>query len=334
MATSNTDSQGTIFWERLRTLVTPSSDRQSTDDDPRRGLTITVCVLISSVIWLTLSLQEPKTVTLDVPTTVVNVPDGQALAQLPPSTVRVQVHGEGLQLLWLYLDRPAVPIDATSNEVNVQDALDLSRASDVRVESVSPQRVDVRKERRIERRIPIRSRVRVDVPPAHELLFPPRLEPDSVTVTGATSVVTSLTRWPTDTLRVEVADSVRTDVPLADTLTHLVVRGIESVTLQARAGKFAEAQREIDVEVTGIPSDQNLVALDPSTIRVRYRVLFDQLFESQRASDFFATVSYRQIRSDTTGFVEPNIHVPSDLLIRDPEAIPRRLRYYTFVSGD
>lgn len=334
MATADTDSQAAVFWERLRMLFTPTSNGQAPEEEPRNGLILAVCVLISTMLWLSLSLQEESTVTLEVPTTVVNVPDGQALAQVPPSTVRVQVEGEGLQLVWLYLDRPTVSIDATSNEVSLEDAITLSAASGVSVENVTPRRVDVRKEPRLERRIPVMSRVQVDLPPAHELLFPPRLDPDSVTVTGAESIVNGLRRWPTTAASITVADSVRTQVALADTLSKLVSRDVDAVTLLARAGKFAEAQREIDVEVTGIPSDQNLVALEPSTIRVRYRVLFDQLFESQRASDFFATVSYRQIRTDTTGFVEPNVHVPSDLEIRDPEALPRRLRYYTFVSGE
>jgi len=108
----------------------------------------------------------------------------------------------------------------------------------------------------------------------------------------------------------------------------------ETVTLIARAGRFVEETREVEVEVTGVPSGQNLVSLQPSSVRVRYRVLFEDLFKARRSSEFFATVSYDQIRTDTTGYVMPRIGVPSDLLIRDPEPIPPRLRYYTFVSGN
>ena len=58
------------------------------------------------------------------------------------------------------------------------------------------------------------------------------------------------------------------------------------------------------------------------------------MFASERAPDFFATVSYDQIREDTTGYVRPELHLPSDLIIRDPEMIPSRLQYYTFVAGE
>jgi len=329
---SNADAQDAVLWGRLRQLFT--ARETPGDEPPRRGLTITVCVLLSLVIWLALTLQEEMTVTLDVPTRVVNVPDGQALAALPPETVRVQVSGQRRQLLWLYLNTPPVPIDATSREVSVQGALNLPETN-LTVNSVTPQRVDVATEEKIYRQLPVRSRVQVDLPPSYEMLRPPRVVPDSVVVAGARSLVGGLQAWPTEAVAIEnPADTICTSVPLADTLTALVERDTDAVTYQAEMGRFTEARREVEVEVTGIPSDRSLVALEPSVVEVRYRVLFDQLFQSRDASDFFATVSYSQIRSDTTGYVQPNVHVPSDLYIRDPEPYPPRLRYYTFMSSE
>ena len=329
MAT-DTDSQSPLFWERLYKLFA-SSDRRG--EEPRQPMVIAVCVVISVTLWASLTLQEQKTVTLEAPTEVVNVPADEALTQLPPSTVRVQLRGPGLQLMWLLMDPPTVTVDVSNDETMVAEALGLSNQSDVRIESVNPQRIALSKEPKVERRIPVQSRVQINLPPAHELIQPPRVRPESIAVTGAESVVQRLQYWPTDSLAVDnLRDSLETSIPLADTLAQLVTRNIDAVTLIARVGKFAEAQREIDVEVTGVPADQSLVALEPSTIRVRYRVLFDQLFESQRVNDFFASVSYSQIRSDTTGYVEPRLHVPSNMIIRDPEPIPRRLRYYTFVT--
>lgn len=327
---ADTDSQSPIFWERLRRLFASPNRR---DPEPQRPFVIAICVVISVTLWASLTLQEEKSVTIDVPTEVVNLPDDQALTALPPDRVQARLRGPGLQLIWLVFNPPRVTIDASQNQVSLADALSLSNQGEVRVESITPQEVALPREPRAERRIPVESRVRIDLPPAHELLQPPSVTPDSITVTGAQSIVAGLQAWPTDSLLVEdLRDSVQTQVALVDTLAQLVERSREAVTFTARAGKFAEAQREIEVEVTGVPSDRSLVALDPSTIRVRYRVLFDQLFESQRAEDFFAVVSYSQIRTDTTGYVRPRVHVPTDMMIRDPEPIPARLRYYTFVT--
>ena len=332
---ADSDSQVPIFLDRLRTIFRASDEEGRPDGDPHRGTALAVCVLLSFVLWLSLTLQEQRMVSVDFPVEVSQVPDGLALVELPPSTVRVQLQGTGLDLIGLVFTPPPIEVSATQQRVEVTEALDIPRANNARVESVNPRVIKLKTEPRVERRIPVRPRLSVKPAEAHELIEDPSITPDSVTVFGAESIISGLSAWPTDTLVLtDIRDTVRTTVSLKDTLQGLVERSETEVGVVAWAGKFAVETRKVTVEVTGVPTGQDLVALQPSSIRIRYRVLFDQLFASRRSSEFFATVSYSQIRSDTTGYVEPRIHVPSDLVIRDPEPIPARLRYYTFLSGD
>jgi len=332
---ADSDSQVPIFLDRLRTLFRPSEDERRSDEDARRGTALAVCVLLSFVLWLSLTLQEQRMVNVEVPVEVSDVPEDRAMVERPPSTVRVQVRGTGLDLIRLIFDPPPIRVPATEERVEVLEALTLPRASDAQVESVSPSAIELKTEPRIQQQLPVRPRLNVKTAENHELIDEPEVSPDSITVSGAQSIVNTLSSWPTDALVLKnVRDTVRKTVALKDTLNGLVERGEKQVTIEARAGKFAVETRKVTVEVTGIPTGQDLVTLQPSDIRIQYRVLFDQLFASRRSSEFFATVSYSQIRSDTTGFVEPRIHVPSNLVIRDPEPIPARLRYYTFLSDD
>jgi hypothetical protein len=333
---ADNDSQTPIFWERLRNLFARDTEPRTpaSGEPPNRGMVIASCLLISFTLWFTLTLRETYTATLRVPIEVQAPQSDRVLSTLPPSHADVRVQGEGLELLRLYTSPPSIPVEVQEETINLESQLNLERFS-VNVESVTPRELALQTEPRVERRLPVRSRVTVETPPAHELIEPPVLQPDSVAVAGAQSRVEGLTYWPTERVTLtDVRDTVRQQVALADTLSRLVERSPEQVTVIARAGKFTEATREIEVEVTGVPSSQNLVTLEPSVVRVRYRVLFDQFFESKRAQDFFATVSYDQIRSDTTGRVEPRLHLPSGLIIRDSEIIPPQLRYYTFVSGE
>jgi YbbR domain-containing protein len=324
-----------IFLERIRSLFRPSDGTRPRDEDPRQGTAVAVCVLLSLVLWLSLTLQEQRMVSIAFPVEIAGVPEGQALVERPPSSVTVQLRGTGMDLLRLVFTPPPIQVRAEQGRVDVQEALNLPRAVNAQVESVTPRVIDVQMEPRIQRTVPIRPRLHVQLEAAHELIEPPTIEPDSVTVVGAESVVQSLAEWPTDSLVMRnVQDTVQQQISLKDSLSGLVETSAEQITVTARAGKFAEETREVTVEVTGVPTGQDLVTLQPSTIRIRYRVLFEQLFASRRSSEFFATVSYSQIRSDTTGYVRPNIHVPSDLVIRDPEPIPPRLQYYTFLSDD
>ena len=332
---SSGDSQGAIFWDRLRPLFSPDDDEPRRRGEPSWGLAITVCVLLSCVLWLSLTLGEQRTETIRLPVRVVGTPEGQALAEMPPSHVQAQMEGRGLDLIRFLYNPPVVEVNATTDQVNVREAINLPQGASVQIESVTPTSFEMALDPLLTRRVPVQSRVQVNVGGAYELIEPPELDPDSVRVEGAQSVVSRLTAWPTTSNTVRnLQDTVEIRVPLADTLRGLVEVRPESVTLIARAGRFVEETREVEVAVTGVPSGQNLVSLQPSSIRIRYRVLFEDLFKARRSSEFFATVSYDQIRSDTTGYVEPRVGVPSDLLIRDPEPIPARLRYYTFVSGN
>jgi len=330
---ADADSSSPIFLDRIRDLFQSADDEQDPEAS-HRGLAMTVCVLLSLVLWLSLTMQEQRMVTLEVPVEPPRLSEDRSFVELPPSTVSARLEGSGMELLRFLFDPPPVRIPAEESQVNVGEALDLPQGTNVRVESVVPRTIRIETGPRAERRVPVRSRVDVRPAEAHELIDEPTVRPESVVVSGAESVVQELKAWPTQrrTIR-NLRDTVQAEVPLADTLQRLVSRSANRVTVVARAGKFTEASQEVKVEVTGVPSDQNLVALQPSTIRIRYRILFDQFFQAQRrSSEFFATVSYSQIRSDTTGYVEPRIHVPSDLLIRDPEPIPARLRYYTSLS--
>lgn len=285
-------------------------------------------ILVSSLLWFTFTMRETHTEIIEMPTEVVNVPDRESLRQLPPSEIRVQVVADGWSLLRLRLDPPTVPINASQDQINVRDAIQ-NLPKNVEVQSVSPNVLSLWKERRISRTMPIVSRVDIDTPPTHDLIEDERLTPDSVEVSGAASVVGNLTRWPTVARTFEdVRDTLDVRVPLSDTLSGLVIKSVSDVRLQAVSQQFTEGSREIDVTVQGQPSTRTLVSLEPSTVNVRYRVLFSQYREAMRAMDFFATVSYDEIRRDTTGRVMPELHLPDSIVLKDVEMRPSQLGYY------
>lgn len=323
-------TQAPIFLDRIRSWFARGRRFEEFEKDTtqRKGLAITICILISVLLWFMLTLQETYTATLKLPTEVL-LPTGVALTELPPDNVQVQVRGAGFQLLQLRYNPPVVPIDGEREQVNTAD-VQLGLPQDIIVESVSPRFFQLHKEERVRRRVPVRLRGEIETPDTHGLVADPRFVPDSVTVEGARSIVEQLDHWPTALLDLPVVrDSIAVRVPLADTLQKLVMVDTDEVILHVVARRFTEATREIDVIITGgVPSSQRVVVLDPSVVRVRYRVPLDQFEASLVAPDFFATVSYERIRADTTGRVRPIPHPPLDLILRDVDVIPPTLGYY------
>ena len=311
-----------------RPLTTRPSDRNAEAGSHRRTVEIALAIFLSTLLWFTFTMRETHTRTIELPVEVVNVPEEQALSQYPPETVYVQAAGEGWTLLRLGLRSPIVPIDASQSQVQVLDAVS-EFLPEVQVQSVTPAVANLFKERRIVNVVPIRADVTLETPATYDLLAPPEVFPDSVAVAGAVSVVSSLTEWPTVAQTFQaVRDTFEVRLALVDTLGGLVQKNVEDVLLRAISREFTEDIREIVVTVQGQPSTRQLVSLEPSAVEVRYRVMLSQYQDAQRAMDFFATVSWDDIRRDTTGYVEPHLEVPDGIELRDVEMIPRRLAYY------
>lgn len=326
-------------WKRLRNRSSSNGrDDRSFDDRPRRkGLVITVCILISVVLWFTLTMRETYSIEVEMPTEVVNLPPDEALVALPPRTVDVQVEGEGFQLLRLFYDLPPIPINAATDEVNLDNAVYTVPAlsQGVSVTSMTPSGVVLRKGPRVTRKVPVRLHVDVQMPSTHDLTDSLRVVPDSVEVSGAASIVDSLKAWPTVRRTFEdVRDSLDVLIPLADTLRGLVERSADVVRLVAHVEPFTEGLRDVDVIVRSAPSGGETVTLEQPTVRVRYRVPLSQYARSQETPELFATVSYEAIRADNTGRVRPELHVPPGLLLRDVEIEPSTLSYYTVLVDE
>ena len=333
VASSDSDTQNPVFWERLRSLFTRNEEEKERPEGEkrRRAIAVVVCFLISAVLWFTFTLQDTHTVSMTIPTTVQNSQGAQALTTLPPEAVSAEVEGAGTALLRFYWGEPRVPVGVESEQVNVENRLQAKLPGGARLKSVSPTVMSLRREARQARTVPVRLRGTVGTPATHDLMHPPRIQPDSVRISGARSLVQDIEAWPTERIRIKnLTDSLHRRVALSDTLGGLVTRFTESVALRAQARQFTEGIRSIDVRVTGGP--ESSVTLDPSSIRVRYRTLVEDFQQAQSTDQFYATVSYGQIRADTSGRVDPRLHTPPGLEIRDVEMYPSALRYYNFVA--
>lgn len=302
----------------------------------RKGLLIALCVAVSTTVWFLFSLQRTYTTNLSFPTVVQNVPPTQALASRPPGEVGVQVQGSGLDLIQLRAQPISITLDA-SNQVVFLDPAQFDLPGNVVLQSISQRTIQLDTDTLISRRIPIQLESDIVVPSTHDFIDYPRLEPDSVVVSGAASLINTLSYWPTEVYREQdLRDSLRVTLALRDSLGDLVALSINETTLNAEVSAFTQATREIDVAVQGAPStlSQKVVTLDPSTITVRYRVPFAQYNTAQQTTDFYATVSYDAILADTTGRIQPRLHLPANIILRDIEQVPSTLRYYNVLIDD
>jgi YbbR-like protein len=319
-----------VLLRRLFPMRSEQDDMQ--DNRPRRkGLVITLCFLAAVLLWFTVSMRQTYTQFFEFPTEVENLPDHLALKTLPPPTVRVQVEGEGIQLLRLYYNPPTIPINAEQSEVDLNlVAPELTKS--VRTESIMPRLIQVETDTRVERRVPVLSRVTISTQTGYHIVGGVHLDPDSVTVSGAASIIDELTRWPTVSSVISQAkDSVSAVIAVLDSLSGLVTLDQSEVAVRAEVVEFTEGNRVLTVRVENVPPGQR-VRLDPASTVVTYQVPIEAFDAAFSAEDFFALVPYDEILRDTTGRVYPQLHLPAGITLREVSILPEALGYY-FVMG-
>lgn len=328
MAPSESGVISTWLLGRLRTVFDRAQGREAGPEyRPRRkGLVITLCIFASVLLWFTFAIRETYTRFLEFPTEVRNLPADEALADLPPALVRAQVEGEGIQLIRLYYDPPVIPIDAASETVDFA-VLAPDVVENVRLDAVMPRSAVLYKERRIQRHLPIRAQVTVRMPEGHHLIGSLELDPDSVWVSGAQSVVGGLRSWPTSQREIQSGkDTLHAVTSLSDSLSGLVLLSDSRVSVRGQVREFTEGTRQLDVYVLGTPSGQR-VSLEPARVRITFQVPIGQ-YDAAMGAEMWATVPYDSIRRDTTGSVAPIPALPEGIAFRQLRIDPPVLRYF------
>lgn len=323
-------------FEKLRELF-PKTVREP--DNPaqskRRLFAVAFSVTVAFVLWFTVSMRETYTLTVESPLNVVTVPDGQSLAELPPRTVRVQLQGVGWDLLPLSRRPPGIDVFADGEEVDLQGAAAEAGnlPAGVLVQSVQPQQVNLVLDATIEQRLPIRLAGKIETEPTYGMLGPPTLEPDSVVVTGARSLLAGFSSWPTAPLNMDgLRRSSTTVVPLSDTLAGLVTLSIPRTQVSINIAQMTQGSRRLVIQTRNVPPGVLAVRLIPSSVRVTYLVpaAGDDYDLAETAEDFYAYVNYEDIASDTTdGTVPVLLHLPDVPAIQDVRLEQRRVEYYT-----
>jgi len=182
-------------------------------------------LFLALVLWLVVSAEEP---TEDlVPVRLVLLLDSALVLQGEPPTVRALVVGRGRELLKLYGTRPVVrrvvPADSPDTlRIALRPSdVDIPSGIDAIVRDVEPRALELHFVPTAERRVPVRSALRIAPAPGIRLTRPPRFAPESVTVVGPRRAVHALESVPTVRESIVVTDTQ----PIAVALDTGRVRG-------------------------------------------------------------------------------------------------------------
>ena len=192
-------------------------------------------LFLSVVLWMVVAGEEPSQEAVDVNLELVL--DSSLVLTSPRPSIRAQVIGSTRELYKLFSQRPTVHRSFTGE---VEDSVvvlltpgdvQLPPGVEARVSAVEPQTFTLRFDSLLQRRMPVRSALRLVDPAGRVLLYEPRFEPESVTVTGQRRVVQDLESISTGRRTITVRDTAITLDVVLDTLRL----GVQVMPVRVRA---------------------------------------------------------------------------------------------------
>lgn len=320
------------FSDDFRRLAANIARRQQGILEPsRKWIVILASLILAFFLWLSFSLRETYTVVIDMPIEIGRLPEGQALREQPPRIARVTIQGVGSELLRIQRNPPPLVIHAQSDQVDVFAAASESPRlpSGLSVQSASPAVIQLALEAEEMKMVPVHLDMHVELAQDHDFIGPPVIQPDSVRISGAASILANLDRFPTSRMSMSNArETIQVRLPLSDTLRGLVRTGISAIDVSVPVGAYTEAVRELSLLVEDVPPDAMEVILRPAIVQTTFRVPVDQYQRAMDSQEIVASIPYGDILADTTGSLTPVIQIPQNLIMRDVRLSPSSVGYY------
>ncbi len=314
-------------------MPSPDEGDLSTFENREKLIAFSVALIIALSLWFIVNLSRDFNVSIDVPILLTNLPQDVTVSSEVPESARVTLTGEGWNLIAVYTNPPRVYVNAESGEVNLSEQIrnQIGAFSNLNIVQVRPSQLTIRTERRVSKRVPVLSRVELNVSDRYGLIREPAIYPDSITVTGAESLLEEIDYW--ETANVEMTNinrSTVSDINLRQPDSGITIEPA-TVTLDIEVAEFTEAELRVPIRTRNLPSGR-AVTYNPSSIVVRFDVPIDQFTSVQGLRLFNAYVDYTLITDDDSGRVSPEVEVvENEYNIRLRSFQPPRVSYFRII---
>ena len=299
----------------------------------RRNLhIILVAACLGTIIWLSVSLREEYQISVDVPLTIDGIPPGSAVRSPLPPAVQVKLRGDGWRLATILMGPDMHLALALESLTSGRHVLLVNELTDrfairpgIQIVDCTPETLSVELDRMSKKSVPVAADCLLSFETGYGEVGPTVVTPESVTVSGAESVLRSIDSWRTEHRSFQsLRSSLDTEIPLVTSSPYQLTITPARILLHVSIEPFAEQTfTGLAVHLRSAPADR-VVMFVPPKLDIVVRAGIEQL-AALSASDFRITADYSTILSDTTGSIEPQVVAPPGVQIVGIH--PERLTY-------
>jgi hypothetical protein len=299
----------------------------------RRSIYIVIFSTLFGVLaWVSVTMREDYETTVAMPFVLQDIPSGMAVQSPLPRTIQFRFRGEGWRLAGVLLGHaPSIVFSATAlpaghRPLTFNDFADhIPLSPGVRLLDVTPDSLRIELGPAVRKRVPIVLDCLAGFREGYGQVGPTSVAPDSVTLTGAESVLRGIESWKTEKRVFEnVRGSLDAEVPLVSAGPYEITFSVTAVRIAISVEPFAEKIiTGVPVQVTAVPPSREVILIPPR-IEIVVRAGIRQL-SALSAGDFRAVMNYATIAADSTGAVDTDVTGPAGVQVVTRR--PERLQY-------
>ena len=278
-------------------------------------------VLFAVFLWTSVNLNFLYNINLKIPLEL-KLRENQALADELPGEIDIVLRGRGWDLLVMWFSKDlSYMLDLTpvkkSLKLSIQQTIGdkINLPPDVTVVGAYPDTLNIDFDNTATKYVKVKNVVSVSLKEGYEIVGSPKIVPDSVKITGATSVLSRIKNISTQKKEYKSINSDLTvEILLSDSMSNIIKVEPGSVKIFYKIELAAEKKFEdLSVTIKNVPPDKEVLLIPPNlTLSLRGGI---DLLTKITTSDLKIFIDYDMIEKDTLGSVMPDIEIPENLTL-------------------
>jgi YbbR domain-containing protein len=270
----------------------------------KRLSAILVCFLIALVFWFLIALSKDYSTSLTFPIGYNNLPGQKVVVNNLPSTIRLNIRASGFRILSYRFKKEKSPVEIDvdarigtsfdpSGDVLVIPTKTFAAdfydqlGSDVSIVNFIPDSIVFNFSYKSFKRVPVKLNARMSFEKQYDTTGAAVLKPDSVNVSGPSSVIDKINFISTERISLEkVRDSFSKKLKLESNRLLTLSDSVINVTIPVE--KFTEENVEVPVNAIHVPKGYSLKTF-PDKANVKFHVALSR-YNEVNASRFEAIV--------------------------------------------
>lgn len=261
---------------------------------------LVLCLILASGAWIITSLNETFKTDFEYNITYPKLPEDKVPAVNLPTTLVAELEADGWSLFrYNRLRSKFIPVDLSAVEDNIVSESDLIKAItsqipeqvEIEIRNIEPSTIPVEFEKRYSKKVPVILN--------HQLTFKDGyfrkgtiiLSPDSITITGAKSVVQPVDHWHTDTLRLN--DLTKTVTKTVEIIVPDNIRlNEDDYLIDVEIDVVQYTEKKMDIPVSLINASEINFLMIPQSLELKCLVPVDE-YDNIIPDDFRLEADYK-----------------------------------------